>query len=104
VLHLLGDLHWHRREAICDPAVGGSEGLRRLREIRSAGHRIDKQRTSAGGYEYRLARRCSCHCPDGPCTHDWSGEWVDHADRGGGERTCARCGAGAMGHAMLVGP
>jgi len=104
VLHLLDDLQWHRSQAITDPAVGGSEGLRRVRELRAAGHVIEKRRVSAGVYEYQLARRCTCRCPDGPCTHDWSGGWRDHPDGHGGEVTCSRCGAGRMAHDLLALP
>jgi hypothetical protein len=64
VLHLLLDRQWHPSHAITDPAVGGSEGLRRLRELRSAGCVIDKRRASAGVYEYRLAQHPDDLPPD----------------------------------------
>lgn len=46
---------------------------------------------------------CYCACPDGPCEHEWRG-WRDFEDGCGGERVCAKCGAGAMGHDMRVLP
>lgn len=45
---------------------------------------------------------CYCACPDGPCQHDWTGPGRDllndHDQPCGFERTCARCGMGAMSH------
>lgn len=43
---------------------------------------------------------CYCGCPDGPCQHDWSGPWRDLESGHGGERTCSRCGMGAMQHSL----
>lgn len=54
VLHLMLDRQWHPAPAICDPAVGGSEGLRRLRELRSEGWWVEKRRATEGVWEYRL--------------------------------------------------
>ena len=93
VLALLDDLQWHTAQAITDPAVGGSEGLRRMRELRARGYSIDKRRATAGVWEYRLTSRCSCHCPTGPCTHRWQADG-----------TCTRCGAGQESHDMLASP
>jgi len=64
VLHLLLDRQWHAAHAITDPAVGGSEGLRRMWELRAAGCVIDKRRASAGVYEYRLVRHPDDLPPD----------------------------------------
>lgn len=46
---------------------------------------------------------CYCNCPVGPCEHDFQG-WREFEDGRGGEQVCRRCGLGAMGHAMRVGP
>jgi hypothetical protein len=50
------DRQWHPAPAICDPAVGGSEGLRRLRELRADGWWVEKRRATKGVWEYRLRR------------------------------------------------
>lgn len=54
VLALLSDLQWHDGPQICAPGVGGSEGLRRLRELRQSGHQIEKRQISPGTWQYRL--------------------------------------------------
>jgi len=55
VLDLLNDGEWHKGSEISGPDVGGSEGLRRLRELREAGYTIDKIKDPCGdGYLYRL--------------------------------------------------
>lgn len=46
---------------------------------------------------------CYCACPDGPCEHDFQG-WRNFEDGCGGERVCIRCGMGAMGHSIRIGP
>jgi hypothetical protein len=50
--------HWVPGPEIADPAVGGSEGLRRVRELREpryGGHVIEVRRMSGSdAYEYRL--------------------------------------------------
>lgn len=46
---------------------------------------------------------CYCACPDGPCQHEFEG-WRESEDGLVGEQVCSRCGMGAMGHAMRVGP
>lgn len=58
------DLLWDRRKLddpwvvgheICHPSVGGSEGLRRLRELRADGYEIVKRKRAKGAeWEYRL--------------------------------------------------
>jgi hypothetical protein len=51
------DQGWVDGHVLCHPQIGGSEGLRRLRELRADGHRIerrhhpDKDRTDN---QYRL--------------------------------------------------
>jgi hypothetical protein len=47
---------WVHGAVLCSPAVGGSEGLRRLRELRQAGVVIETRPTRFGetGWEYRL--------------------------------------------------
>jgi hypothetical protein len=58
VLAVLKDRLWHRGSELTAPDVGGSEGLRRLRELRAEGHDIEKRRAQdSDEYEYRL--RCS---------------------------------------------
>jgi len=54
VLSLMGDGEWHKAHEIADPEVGGSEGLRRLRELRAAGHSVEKRKYTEGTWEYRL--------------------------------------------------
>ena len=44
VLALLQDGEWHSTAQIGHPAIGGSEGMRRLRELRKMGYPIVKQR------------------------------------------------------------
>lgn len=47
--------HWVDGSDLTDPEVGGSEGLRRLRELRSEGHMIRKRRKPGGdGFQYRI--------------------------------------------------
>jgi biotin operon repressor len=46
---------WVSGPEIASESVGGSEGLRRLRELRDAGYRIDKQRIPGrDSFRYRL--------------------------------------------------
>ena len=55
VAWLLSDLDWHSTAEINSPAIGGSEGTRRLREIRAAGSIIEKRRRAdSDQFEYRL--------------------------------------------------
>ena len=55
VFELMSDGNWHDAIAI-RAAAQGSEGLRRLRELRAKGYVIDKRKTAGGGrlYEYRM--------------------------------------------------
>lgn len=55
VFELMRDGNWHDAIAI-RAAAQGSEGLRRLRELRAKGYQIDKRKTAGGGrlFEYRL--------------------------------------------------
>lgn len=55
VFELMSDGNWHDAIAI-RAAAQGSEGLRRLRELRSKGYVIDKRKTAGGGrlFEYRM--------------------------------------------------
>lgn len=69
VLRLLADGHWHTTAEISSAEVGGSEGTRRLRELRREGYEIQKRRHS-DQYEYRLdnpptIRHCGPY-PTGP--------------------------------------
>lgn len=46
---------WVAGHVIASPTVGGSEGLRRLRELRADGHRIEmRTRGRTATREYRL--------------------------------------------------
>lgn len=62
VRHLLWDGMWHSTMEVCAPDVGGSEGCRRLRELRTEmrkgkTHDIIKRRCEEGSqYEYRIVR------------------------------------------------
>jgi|TARA_R110002167_G_scaffold346874_1_gene557671 hypothetical protein len=47
---------WVGGPALCNQAVGGSEGLRRLRELRALGYNIEKIKFPKQNYfSYRLA-------------------------------------------------
>jgi hypothetical protein len=55
VLDRLKAQEWVSGPDLCHPDVGGSEGLRRLRELRAAGYAIEKRkRMESDAYEYRL--------------------------------------------------
>ncbi len=46
---------WISGVTLCDPAIGGSEGLRRVRELRAEGWTIEKRRmANSDAFEYRL--------------------------------------------------
>lgn len=56
VLDLLADGQWHKTAEICRWEVGGSEGTRRLRELRNDGVAIEKRKAKGSTqYEYRLS-------------------------------------------------
>jgi len=58
VLHVLEDGEWHDGHELTHPAVGGSEGLRRLRELREKGYMIEMRKKAKGltTRQYRLER------------------------------------------------
>lgn len=58
VMKVLWDLEWHEGHELTAPSVGGSEGLRRLREVRAMGAPIE-MRTVKGltTRQYRLTSR-----------------------------------------------
>ena len=57
VLEVLADGEWHDGYALCHPGIGGSEGLRRLRELREDGHDIEMRRVPGRNTrQYRLVR------------------------------------------------
>lgn len=58
VYNILKDGEWHDGPELTHPAVGGSEGLRRLRELREKGYRIEMRRKAKGRTtrQYRLVR------------------------------------------------
>jgi len=58
VYNILKDGEWHDGPELTHPAVGGSEGLRRLRELRAKGYTIEMRRKAKGRTtrQYRLVR------------------------------------------------
>lgn len=55
VFSLMRSLRWTPGYRITDPDVGGSEGLRRLRELRDEGYEFKMRKmTNSDAYEYRL--------------------------------------------------
>ena len=64
VWDLMRDSHWHTGPEIV-AAAGGSEGLRRLRELRRLSHiEIEKWRIpNSRTWAYRLVRRPKCPRP-----------------------------------------
>lgn len=56
VRQLMLDGEWHTGPDITAPETGGSEGLRRLRELRADGAVIEKRRKTEGVWEYRMLR------------------------------------------------
>ena len=57
VLNLLGDGKWHLTAEINSPEVGGTEGTRRLRELRQMGHEIMKRKHAGhDDFEYGMMR------------------------------------------------
>lgn len=60
VLALMKDREWYPGHVIASPEVGGSEGLRRLRELRADGYDIERRRTPNGTTnDYRLIDRAA---------------------------------------------
>lgn len=58
VLRALGDLQWHEGHILTHPSTGGSEGLRRVRELREMGAPIEmRKRPKVATRDYRLTRR-----------------------------------------------
>ena len=60
VQFLMSDGGWHSSVDICAPENGGSEGLRRLRELRKLGLNVEKRRQKVDGgrgvWLYRATR------------------------------------------------
>ena len=55
VLALMLDRQWHSTAEIENVAIGGSQGTRRLRELRADGWRIEKRpKANSTQWEYRL--------------------------------------------------
>ena len=56
VYDVLADGHWHDGPELTHPAAGGSEGLRRLRELRAKGYTIEMRLKAKGKTtrQYRL--------------------------------------------------
>lgn len=60
VYNLLRSRRWTAGYDITSPQVGGSEGLRRLRELRSQGWEIKSRRMEHGNsHEYRLVGKAA---------------------------------------------
>jgi biotin operon repressor len=58
VLKTLRSRKWTPGYELTQPEVGGTEGLRRVRELRSEGYKIESRRMKdSRAFEYRLARR-----------------------------------------------
>ena len=58
VLKVLSDGQWHPGHHLTGPEAGGSEGLRRLRELREKGYQIEmRKREGLASREYRLTGR-----------------------------------------------
>ena len=58
VLNLMSDYGWHSTVDICAVDVGGTEGCRRLRELRAKGYTIAKRKKiDSTQYEYKLVTR-----------------------------------------------
>lgn len=56
VLNLLLDYQWHSTCEIESASIGGSQGTRRLRELRAGGHQIIKRKkANSTQYEYKLS-------------------------------------------------
>jgi hypothetical protein len=54
VLNVLKDGLWHAGHELTGPAAGGSEGLRRLRELKERGYRIEARRIAGrASWEYK---------------------------------------------------
>jgi hypothetical protein len=50
-----GDTYWVAGYRLLSPSVGGSEGLRRLRELRAEGYEIRKKRKPGSAvYHYKM--------------------------------------------------
>lgn len=57
VLSLLSDYQWHSTSEIESVHVGGSQGTRRLRELRADGAKIIKRKKAQSTqYEYKMLR------------------------------------------------
>ena len=58
VLFVLEDGEWHDGPELTHPEVGGSEGLRRLRELRAKGYQIEMRKKAKGRTtrQYRLVQ------------------------------------------------
>jgi hypothetical protein len=57
VLTLMNDINWHSTAEISSTAVGGTEGTRRLRELRALGYTVEKRKVAGSTqYEYRFVR------------------------------------------------
>lgn len=55
--HVQTSAGWVPGHLLTDPSVGGTEGLRRLRELRDSGVLIEMKRIEgSSAYQYRIAR------------------------------------------------
>lgn len=57
ILNLLDDGQWHHSNEICQPWVGGRQGISRICELRKEGKVIKDRKSLTGrGNEYRLPK------------------------------------------------
>ena len=56
VFNILLDGQWHPGHELTQPHTGGSEGLRRLRELRAKGHTIEMKKDPRVGVTTRYYR------------------------------------------------
>ena len=57
ILDVLADGLWHPGHELTGPKCGGSEGLRRLRELRAKGYRIEARKIQGrSSWQYKLIK------------------------------------------------
>lgn len=64
VLSILADGEWHSGVDLSQPETGGTEGLRRLRELTAMGYDIERRGNSRTAWDYRWRKG-----EDAPPTH-----------------------------------
>lgn len=56
VLTILSDGEWHSGVELSQESTGGTEGLRRLRELSEMGYDIERRPTTESAWDYRWKR------------------------------------------------